>query len=364
MRAVHRGVFLLKKICINGKFFCQRVTGTQRYARELLNEFDKLLSAEYRERVSMELLVPRCVASMPHLANIEVRTVGRMSGVRWEQLELPQYCRGRVLVTLSGGAPIFKSENVITICDAAVFAAPSGYSRTYRLWYQNLYRVLAQRARHIFTISNFSKSEIVRWCGADPSKISVTYLGSDHFSNCVADPAALSRFGISGKYIFAASSRNPNKNFDRIVQAVRHLNETTNTLLVVAGGSDSKVYPKSVNLPDGICDLGYVNDSELKALYQSAECFVFPSLYEGFGLPPLEAMSTGCPVVVSRVASLPELFDGVATFCNPYDPDDIATAIQQAAKSRSSSTSELKAFAAQFRWEQCARETLEVLDKL
>jgi glycosyltransferase involved in cell wall biosynthesis len=353
----------VKTIYINGKFFSQRITGTQRYARELLNQFDKLISGgDYREIV-LELLVPGCALSIPQYTNIHIRTVGRTGGIKWEQLELPLYCRDQVLLTLSGGAPILHSRNVITIHDAAVFAAPAGYSLAYRLWYQNLYRRVAQKAEHIFTVSKFSKSEIVKWLAVAPEKISVTYLGSDHFSRLEADVSAVERFGITKNYVLAASSQNPNKNFDRIIQAVCQYC-TTDTQLVIAGGYDSRVYRSSTKLPDGVLQLGYVSDSELKALYENAGCFVFASLYEGFGLPPLEALSSGCPVVVSRIASLPELFDGVALFCDPYDPKDIAAAIQRSVKSPPVAPESLKAFARRFRWEQCARETLDVLGRI
>ena len=350
----------MKKIYINGKFFCQRVTGTQRYARALLNQFDRLLSSESPWNIDVEILVPRCVQPMPHYTNLQVRTVGWMSGTRWEQIELPQYCRGHLLFTLSGGAPILHSRNVVTIHDAAVVASPAGYSPAYRLWHGSLCRRMARKAEHIFTVSNFSKSEIVKWYRAAPEKISVTYLGSDHFSSLEADPSALARFGISGKYVLAAGVQNPNKNFDRVVQAVCHL-KTSGPPLVIAGGCDSNVYRKGMRLPDGVLALGYVTDPELKALYENASCFVFPSLYEGFGLPPLEAMSSGCPVVVSRAGSLPELFDGVAFFCDPYDPEDIAAAIQRAVESPRSAAGDLKAFARKFSWGMCASQTLEAI---
>lgn len=350
----------MKKIYINGKFFCQPITGTQRYARELLNQFDRLLSTEDNREIAVEILVPECVRSMPQYTNLRVRTVGRMSGTTWEQLELPRYCNRQVLLTLSGGAPILHSRNVVTIHDAAVVASPAGYSPAYRLWHGNLCRRMARKAEHIFTVSNFSKSEIVKWYGAAPEKISVTYLGSDHFSSLEADASALARFGISGKYVLAASVHNPNKNFDRVVQAVCHHN-TSGTPLVIAGGRDSKVYRESMGLPDGVRALGYVSDPELKALYENAACFVFASLYEGFGLPPLEAMASGCPIVVSRTASLPELFNGAAFFCDPYDPEDIAAAIQRAVNSPPAAADQLKAFARKFSWEKCARETLEVI---
>ena len=152
----------VKKIFINGKFFCQRITGTQRYARELLGQFDLLLSAGYTKDLALEVLVPATVSPLPRYRNIPVRAVGRMSGVIWEQLELPQYCRGEILFTPSGGAPLLHTRNVVTIHDAAVSAMPAGYSPAYRLWYRNVCRQVAPKAEHIFTVSNFSKSEIVK----------------------------------------------------------------------------------------------------------------------------------------------------------------------------------------------------------
>jgi glycosyltransferase involved in cell wall biosynthesis len=350
----------VKKIYINGKFFCQRITGTQRYAREILNQFDRLLSAEDRE-IDIEILVPRAVRPVPRYTNLSVRTVGALSGTAWEQIELPQYCRGHLLFTLSGGAPLLHSRNVVTIHDAAVIAAPAGYSLAYRLWHGNVCRRMARSAEHIFTDSNFSKSEIVKWYGGSPENISVIYLGSDHFSSN-SDSTALTRFGISQKYVLAVSSHNPNKNFRRVVQAVCE-NGRSSPPLVIAGARDSKIYRNSMKLNEEVRVLGYVSDAELKSLYENAACFVFASLYEGFGLPPLEAMANGCPVVVSRVASLPELFEDIAFFCDPYRPQDIAAAIERAIKS-APPADDLKAFAKKFTWEKCARETLLVLKQL
>jgi glycosyltransferase involved in cell wall biosynthesis len=352
----------VKKIYINGKFFCQRITGTQRYARELLAHFDRLLGSGDYQDILMEILVPPGAQAVPRYASLQVRTVGRSSGTVWEQLELPQYCRGQLLFTPSGGAPILHSRNIVTIHDAAVVAVPRGYSLPYRLWYGGVCRWMGRTAEHIFTVSEFSKSEIVKWYGAPPEKISVAYLGSEHFSRLPADTSALTKFGVTGKYVLAVSSHNPNKNFLRVVEAVKHLNGS-GLQLVIAGGQDSKVYGGSGRLPDGVRGLGYVTDAELKALYENAACFVFASLYEGFGLPPLEAMASGCKVVLSRVAALPEVFDGRAVFCDPYKPADIAEAIRRTIASPSESN-QLRAFAGEFTWERCARATLDILNRI
>jgi glycosyltransferase involved in cell wall biosynthesis len=351
----------VKRIYINGKFFGQRITGTQRYARELLNQFDRILSTGDHQKIAFEILVPKSACSVPSYKNLRVKTVGVMNGTKWEQLELPQYCRGDVLFTLSGTAPLLHSRNVVTIHDAAAIAAPVGYSLPYRIWHANVCRRMGRKAEHIFTNSHFSKSEIVKWYGATSEKISVTYLGSDHFSCLQTDALALKRFAISEGYVLAVSSHNPNKNFHRVVEATRLL---SGTQLVIAGAHDNRVYREEGKLPDGVRVLGYVSDPALKALYENASCFVFASLYEGFGLPPLEAMSCGCPVVVSHAAALPEIFRGAAFFCDPYDSKDIAAAVQRAAASRAEASDSLKTFAQKFTWEKCARETLAVLQRL
>jgi len=354
---------LVKKIFINGKFFCQRVTGTQRYARELLHAFDSLVRQEENKDIAIQVLVPRGAESIPRYANLEVRSVGWMRGTKWEQLELPWYCRGHILLTLSGGAPIVHSRNVVTIHDAAVAAVPNGYSFLYRVWHRSICRWMAQTAKRIFTDSHFSKSEIVRWYGAAADKVSVCYLGSDHFSRLQADASAPARFGISGKYILAVSSYNPNKNFHRVVDAF-HILDKKDIQLVIIGGNDNRIYRDIAALPPDVRSLGYVSDAELKALYEHAACFVFASLYEGFGLPPLEAMASGCPIVVSRTASLPELFHGAALFCDPYDSKDIAAAIRSALQRPLLSGEESKAFAARYRWNTCAHEILEAIRRL
>jgi glycosyltransferase involved in cell wall biosynthesis len=350
------------KICINGKFFSQRITGTQRYARELLNQFDNLLCQERYQSLSVEIFVGRDANALPHFKRLQLRVVGRLRGTAWEQIELPHYCKNRLLFTLSGGGPVRHGLNVATIHDAAVVAAPMGYAPSYRFWHRTLCRRMAHTAIHIFANSHFSKSEIIKWYGGDGDTISVSYLGSDHFSRLEADYSALERFDLQQKYILAVSSHNPNKNFHRLVDAFHRLSKD-GTQLVIAGGYDDRIYRNGLKLPAGVRQLGYVTDAELKALYEGAVCFVFPSLYEGFGLPPLEAMTTGCPIVVSRTTALAEIFDGAAIFCNPYHPQDIAAAILQAIESPPSAQ-RMKSFADSFSWEKCATEALDVLKQV
>lgn len=353
----HRDRPSLRPIFINGRFVTQRVTGTQRYAHELLEKLDELLSESVAAKPRVVLLVPPWAQQLPTFRCIEITQVGRFSGQLWEQLELPFYARGGVLFSLVGGAPLLHRRNVITIHDAAVFASPSSFSPTFRLWYKFLYRTLCHTALHVMTVSNFSRDELVKWCGAKPAKITVAYLGSEHATRPVPDLDVLAKHNLRPfQYVLAVSSRNPGKNLSGLLRAVPYLSSEEFDI-AVAGASYSKVFGATDISGDKVRDLGYVNDSELRSLYENAACFAFPSFYEGFGLPPLEALALGCPTVVANGNSLVEIFDRVAFLCNPHDPKDIAAKILAACQSPAEERPRYREFANSFRWEKCATIT-------
>lgn len=316
-------------ISINGRFLSRPVTGVQRYSHEIIRELDGMLTKDGRdsEATRLELLTPNNVQGTLPLRNISVKPVGRFSGHLWEQLELPRYCRGNLLFTPSGGAPLIHGRHVMTIFDAAVFAAAKGYSRKYAAWYRFLLHRIAHKAEKILTISEFSKHEIQKWCQIDAQKIIVTHLGYEHILRVTADDSILKKHGLDTQpFVLAVSSMNPNKNLRGIAEAIQLLS-TYKVKFAIAGGMNADVFGKSAPLPKNVVQLGYVSDSALRALYERALCFLFPSFYEGFGLPPLEAMACGCPVIVSRAASLPEVCGNAATYCDPNDPTDIAKCI-------------------------------------
>jgi len=321
-------VLYLKRIAINGRFLSQPVTGVQRYARELLLNFDSLLSSVAASSPAIEVLVPNNAQRVPPFRNLKIRSIGRLTGHSWEQFELPWYCKGKLLFTPSGGAPLFHDCQVATIPDAAVFATPEAYSVPYRAWYRWLHTRMGKSARRIMTVSEFSKSELVRYCGLPPSKIVVTPLGCDHFTHFEPDPSILARHGLKkGAYVLAVSSHNPNKNFSGFAKALTHFGERPPPF-VICGDMNGKVFGASGAIPSGVVQVGRVSDAELCALYEGARCFVFPSFYEGFGLPPLEAMNRGCPVICSGIPALRETCGDAALYCDPADPTSIALRIE------------------------------------
>lgn len=349
-------------VLINGRFLCQPVTGTQRYAHELIRAIDNLL-AESLERVRVKVLAPQSAVEPPHLRRLRVTRVGRFSGQMWEQLELPFYASEGILFTPCGGAPLLHRRNVITIHDAAVCAVPRGYSFAFRTWYQFLNGRLCRTARHVLTVSQFSKAELVKWYGADPERVTVSYLGSEHALRPQSEPDILRRNGLSPfKYALFVGSNNPNKNLSALVSSLPRL-ASLGIQIVVAGPTDERVFERSPNTL-GVCRLGYVSDSELRALYENASCFAFPSFYEGFGLPPLEALALGCPVVVAASTALRELFSQIAFMCNPDDPADIADKIVKACAASPEDRQRYRTFAQHFSWNECATTTWRVLSRI
>ncbi len=354
----------MRPIFINGRFLSQPVTGAQRYGHELLDTLDSYLADSDSPPSQVKVLVPSGVEVLPAYRCLSVRRVGKFSGQVWEQLELPFHARSGLLFTPCGGAPIVHRRNVITIHDAAVIASPQGYSRAFRTWYQLLNWTLCHSALHVFTVSHFSKAELVKWYRANPKKTTVTYLGSEHALRPAPEIAVLGRNLLQRyRYVLLVASRNHNKNIAGLLRAVPYITDPK-LQIAIAGHSDARVFGEIKIRDKRVHDLGYVNDSELRSLYENAACFVFPSFYEGFGLPPLEALALGCPTVVAETTSLQEIFAGVALMCDPNDPADIADKIMMSLNATEEQRAGNREFAAKFRWDACARTTWEALSRL
>ncbi len=352
-----------ESIVVNGRFFSQPVTGVQRYAVELLRSLDQLLSTGALEPLPVTVLVPPNAAKLPSYSFIKIKQAGRLTGHLWEQCELPLFAHGRLLFTPCGGAPVLYKRNVITIHDAGPFSTPDAFTWFYRNYYKAMQRHLARTAKHILTVSKFSKGELMTALGVADEAISYAYPSGEAFLRWDTDPSVLTRNGLKrGSYILAVGSRNPNKNLAGLVKAFSLL-PRTDIQIAIAGGTNPHIFGNSRFPTDSVKLLGFVKDSELRTLYENAACFVFPSFYEGFGSPPLEALTLGCPVLVSDKASLPEVCGGAAVYCDPYDPHDIADKIMRILQGERPSLEFRLAHAARFRWSECAQETWKILSK-
>jgi len=365
----------MKNLYINARFLTQTLTGVQRYAIELLQAMDLLLHRGLNaEDIRFTVLVPRGKRADIELKHMRVKQVGYLRGHLWEQLELPLYARDGLLLNLCNASPIMKRRRIVTLHDASVFAVPYSYSFAFRFAYRWLFRLTGQSALRIITPSQYSREQLMHWCKISPSIVRVIGLGVDHIHRQQVDPAFAEKLLPDMPFIVAVGSLNPHKNLQMLERAVREeLSYTT----IIAGSVDPRVYAdasfavRNAAAPGSDSSLvryaGRVDDRELRTLYEHAVCFVFPSLYEGFGLPPLEAMACGCPVIVSHAASLPEVCGDAALYCDPTDAADIAAKIRRVIDEPALAERLRRrgiAHAAPFTWERCARETFAVIQEV
>jgi glycosyltransferase involved in cell wall biosynthesis len=352
-------------IFINGKFLSSPMTGVQRYAFELFRRMDLILTEPEYQNLRMVCLTPPDVTVFPEWKNIEVRRVGLFTGNMWEQIDLPASTRGKFLFSPANSGPFFYTNQAVTIHDASVFAVPEAYTRTFRAKYIQTFKKLVRSTKLILTNSCFSQRELSHFLGSPTSRFSVVLEGGDHLNETLSDSAVLQRCGLSkNAYIFSVANQSNHKNLARILQVAEQMDNQIQ--FVVAGGVYAKVFQPSAHQPvsKNVHFLGYVNDSELKALYENALAFIFPSTYEGFGLPLLEAMNCNCPVLCSNAAAIPEVAGQAALYFDPNDVDEISALIKKLLVDPDLQA-DLKyrgrTHAPNFTWEKTARKTLTEL---
>ena len=322
----------MNQIVINGRFLSRQQTGVDRFAIESIRALDALLVANDPavSRLSFEIVAPRQAKAPIGLHRIGFRQVGRLQGHWWEQLELMQALKGRRLLNLCNTGPLLVRRQAVVIHDASTVRVPDAYTRAFRLSYRLLMPALGKRADSVMTVSDFSRRELDACWGIAAEGVDVVAEGGEHLLREPADASVLERNRLRPQaYLLAVGSMAPHKNLLALLRAVSSPSELPIDL-VIAGGSNSKIFA-GVDFPVStrVHRLGYISDRELRALYESALAFVFPSRYEGFGLPPLEAMACGCPVVSSAAASLPEVCGDAALLVDLHDPMALRRAIQR-----------------------------------
>jgi len=317
------------RIAINGRFLTQRASGVQRFAMETIKAIDALLDRDYAGlKGRIDIFAPREARDFP-LKNIPLRRVGYSGGYAWEQFEFPFHAAGRLLLNLCMLGPLVTRHQLVVVHDATVRALPDNFSPRFRAAYGFLLPRLCRRAELPVTVSEFSRQEIGKWYGADIARMPVCHEGGDHITSVAADPSVLERLGLVGrKFFLGVGVDSANKNIASVVAAF-HEAKLDDTVLVLTGANDPKVFGQIDRIDsEGVRMTGFVPDSELRTLYEHALALVFPSFYEGFGLPPLEAMTCGCPVIISKQPALLEVCGDAALRCTADDTAAIAKYMQ------------------------------------
>jgi glycosyltransferase involved in cell wall biosynthesis/GT2 family glycosyltransferase len=310
----------LESFGVNGRFLTQPVTGVQRYARNVITAMNAALS---KLNANVPIIAP-ALASDPGLSTMPLLSAGPLTGHAWEQIVLPAQWRGRLL-NLGNTAPAVKSDQVVCIHDANVFVSPESYGRAFRAVYPPLQRLLARRAARIATVSAYSAQQLSQYLPVRAADIVVLPNGHEH---ALAWDPALARVGpavLTARehsdrgFVLALGSHARHKNLQLLLDVAPAFAAMGLDVVVAGGGSDifaSETLPSEPNVKV----VGYVTDHDLAYLMDRALCLVFPSWTEGFGLPIVEAMARGCPVVSSDRASMPEVCGDAAMLASPDDP--------------------------------------------
>ena len=300
---------MTEPVAINGRAAVRaEIGGVERVARELAVHLPALRPDRYR-----------VVAPRPALA------YGR--GHAWEQLALPALSRGsRLILSPANFAPVASRRSVVFIHDVAPFLG-EWYGPAYSHWHRVLAPLIARRARLVLTISQVSRDQIARHLGVDEAHVAVVPLGVD---DRFRDPAGVDdvrrRHGLERPYVLAVGTDLPRKNLALLDRLAPGLDE--HGLDVVLAGSTRPYMPAGSYRARS---LGYVAEQDLPGLYAGAAVLAMPSLHEGLGLPVLEAMAAGTPVVSSDRGALPETCGGAALLVDPGDQEGFAAALVRAA---------------------------------
>jgi glycosyltransferase involved in cell wall biosynthesis len=349
-------------------------TGTERYSYELLAALARV------ERQQPFLLYTNGLPPrLPPLSpNFSLRAIPfpRL----WTHARLgPTALRDRVrlLFVPAHVVPLIHPPSVVTLHDLGYLAFPETHTIRRRLELDLTTRWSLRAARRVIAISGATRDDLVRHYGADPARIAVVHHGLSVAFRPVADPSLLratqARHELTAPYLFYVGTIQPRKNLERLIdafaQALGAPGVPPDLTLAIGGrrgwlSAAIEGRAEALGVAGRVRFLGYLLDEDLPPLLSGALAFVFPSLYEGFGMPVLEAMACGAPVLTSATSSLPEVAGDAALLVNPRDTSAVASAIVRLATDEAL-RAELRAHgfarAAHFTWERCARETFAVL---
>jgi glycosyltransferase involved in cell wall biosynthesis len=344
---------LSKKIVVNTRVLRKPNMGIKRYVEELMRRFGDEVDS---------------ISPGAPLQGIKAHL--------WEQFILPTRLEGRLLWSPIGLGPLAVKNQVLTVQDVSFLDHPEWYSGKFAAWYGWLTPQIARRVTHVITSSNFSKQRLVKNAGIAEEKVTVIPLGVDtreFYPRSAAEIEAI-RNSLqipSSRYVLSFGTLEPRKNLPRLIEAWRRIQQSdasTDIWLVIAGAKGKSAVFQEVdfpNLPPRICLTGYVADDHLPALYSGAIALAYLSLYEGFGLPPLESMAAGTPPLTGNLTSIPEVVGVAGLMVDPYNVDEIAEGLLRLMRDGALREDlRIKGLdrAKRFTWDLCARNTFDVLE--
>ncbi|QJU57263.1 glycosyltransferase family 4 protein [Sphingomonas sp. AP4-R1] len=319
-----------RTVFINGRYLTQPLSGVQRYAEEIVRALDARIGAGAAKARYVLLCPPGARAA--GLSNIPQQTIGKRCGHVWDQLDFALAARRGVALCLASVGPIALSRQVVVIHDAAVQRHPEHFSKGYAAVHKTIDWIVARRAK-LATVSDFSKVELAEVLGVPADPIIVAKNGAEHLQ-IAPDAGVVDRLGLANTpYFLVLGNITRNKNLAVAMRALALL-QPSPIKLVAVGRLDASVFGKGFLPPmgDGLVLPGRLDDAEVAGLMRQARALIFPSLYEGFGIPPLEAMANDCPVLASTADAIVETCGEAAEFFAPHDEEALAALMRRAAE--------------------------------
>lgn len=365
------------KVVINALPYKQNSSGIGVLLRELFTPFLRIASQPCR------IVVPQNspALAVPPQAQLTEAPCTYEQGIRRILFQSflfgPRYCRDVTLLTTDSKIPFLLPRScrlLSIITDLALFRMSEVYQPSRVLLWRLQYRLLCRRADRLLAISEFTKKELTELLGVAPNKIDVIPCACSEEIQRVTDPAELSRvrnkYGLPERYLLFVGNYNPRKNLSRLIRAYDRFKEkeASSCELVIAGGQGWKFNAvkalEGVRAADSVHFIGYVPDEDMSALYSGAELFLFPTLYEGFGIPVLEAQRCGTPVLTGNTSALPEVGGEAAYYVNPLDEEEIARGIGELTKNETLRAELIRkgyANERRYSWEESARKLAKII---
>ncbi|MEO0550327.1 MAG: glycosyltransferase family 1 protein [Pseudomonadota bacterium] len=356
---------------LNGRFLAAKPTGVQRVAEELIVALSQKVENDpsLAKLLEGEILHPGNTSRSLKNPIFKERKVGRLTGQIWEQVDLPQAAGKTLLLNFCNVSPVLAKNSVTMIHDAQVFLTPESYSRAFRTVYQTLLPAIGKRARRILTVSDYSKQQLETFKITSADKISVVHNGVDHVERVSADTEILAKMMVApNSYCVGLANTQAHKNLKVVTEAFQRPEMSEQKLVLFGGASGEDFRAAGMIVPDNVIFAGFINDQQMRTLLEHARAIVFPSLTEGFGLPPLEAMYLGTPAICAPCGALPEVCGDAAIYADPHDAEGWARAILTLARdtpdSRSSRSAHARQHAGQFTWDAAASKLIEEIRAL
>lgn len=311
------------KYAINGRFVVRKLTGQERFATELLRELDKICDKD-----EFVLVVPEYATTLPDYKNIKIVKYGKVKSHFWEQINLYRYSKKHHLVSvnLTSTCPLLDS-GIVCCHDAATYEirdllTQNIYGKLSQVWHLWMLNAVRRTNYPIITVSNYSKARLSKYMKVPESRFHVISNAWQHYERVDEDDSIFGKLpeGYNrGEYFLALSSLSPQKNFIWVKEVAKRNPEKH---FVIVGKSEGIAKLGISELQENnIHFTGYLTDAEIKSLMKGCRAFIHPAVYEGFGIPPIEALACGAELIVSTATCLPEVYSNSAHYIDPYDYD-------------------------------------------